>query len=78
MRLTIQDRNGKASLWLDERCIWDIPNKHVSEPVLDAIVHAYEMGRESAMKEMAAGLDGISSRVPYGTVWIDARSEANR
>ena len=78
MRLTIKDRNGKASLWMDEQCIWDIPNKHVTEPVLDAIIHAYEMGRESAMKEMATGMERMNSRIPYGTVWLDTRDEENR
>ena len=47
-KLSVRDREGKASLWAGNLNIWDIPWKHATPDVLDAIASAYERGVEYA------------------------------
>ena len=52
-------RDGKESLWVNGRNIWDIPPKELTVAVEKAIMSAYFMGADDAYREMMkTSIDG--------------------
>jgi len=77
--LKIIDRDGKASLWVDDLNIWDLPHKQVTQDVLKAIRSAYERGRQKAIREIENEIWRMSSWRIGGRMnpeWIDERKNA--
>ena len=70
MDLIIKDRDGKASLWIGDYNVWDIPHKNVTPDVLSAIKHAYELGRRFVRDEMMSA--AYRMEVHSGN-WTDQR-----
>ena len=45
-------RDGKASLWVNGRNIWDLPPQELTVTVEKAIMSAYFLGAEDAYREI--------------------------
>lgn len=54
MKLRITSRENRAALWIGEKNIWDIDNKHVCADVLKAIRNAYDIGYKRAIDDVMA------------------------
>ena len=51
-KFKIIPRDGKASLWVNERNIWDLPPKELTATVEKAIMSAYFVGAEDVIREI--------------------------
>ena len=74
-KFRIETRDGKASLWIGDRNVWDIEHKHVTDRVLFAIENAYNIGRESAITDMRQ----FASKIKGGGLFkkfVDHRTES--
>jgi len=67
-QFSIRERDGQASLWVGELNIWDIPKRHATPDVLDAICNAYRRGREGVIEELRDSPMSDSQ-------WIDERND---
>ena len=66
LKLTIKRReNTKGQMciapFIDNKNIWDIPEKHWVEPIQESILSAYQIGYERALSDVAA----LRCNVPY-------------
>jgi len=68
-KLSVKDRDGKASLWAGNLNIWDIPWNHATPEVLDAVASAYERGVEYAKTYIAISNHNMPTRYPVGHKW---------
>ena len=68
-KLSIKDRDGKASLWAGNLNIWDIPWKHATPEVLDAILAAFERGAEYAQTSIRISTEHLLTRFPVRYKW---------
>lgn len=73
--LKIKDRDGQASLWVDDQNIWDLPHDQLTSEVLLAIKHAYEVGRENVIKHALMKIRNIDCNYAIGELWNDMRKD---
>ena len=73
--LVMTTRDGKTALWINEWNVWDLPNEQVTSDVLDAILHAYELGRIHARDEMAHAIQVIETDYSSAIGWKDGRDK---
>jgi hypothetical protein len=52
-KFSIVDRDGKKSLWVDDRNIWDLSEKEITNDILNAIINAYFIGACQMYQKMS-------------------------
>jgi len=68
-KLSVRDRDGKASLWAGNINIWDISWKYATPDVLDAIASAYERGVQYAKTYIAMSNQNMPTRYAIKDAW---------
>lgn len=78
-KLEIKDRDGMASLWVDDWNIYDLPHRFITDDVLSAIQRAFELGSKFTVDKMANVLDDAEIRIGHSVdAWSDQRKKRRK